>query len=125
MDMRLGEERRKHIRVFFPGGKVRIKSGQIFALVGKIVDLSLGGIRFTTETDFTSGETITIEIILVDGMKFKCDAKVIHLETEGNQNMCGVSFLNLAEQDEQELGELVMTMRSRQDHKCIDERENQ
>ena len=125
MDMRLGEERRKHIRVFFPGGKVRIKSGQIFALVGKIIDISLGGIRFTTEADFAHGETITLEIVLVDGMKFKCDAKVVHLETISTQNACGASFLNLAQNDEKELGELVMSLRSQQDEKCRDERETE
>ena len=51
-----GEERRKHIRIFLPGGQVRLVSGILLVLVGKVVDVSLGGVKFICSPEFSIGD---------------------------------------------------------------------
>ena len=55
-----GEERRKHIRVFLPNGQVRLVSGPFLALVGKVINLSVGGLKFLCESDVKVGDVFDL-----------------------------------------------------------------
>lgn len=113
-----GEERRKHIRIFLPGGQVRLTSGPLLVFVGKVVDISVGGIKFISETEFSQGETLDLEIKLPSGVKYICSARIIHasrMESKENVVMCGAQFIGLSETEQKNLGELIMRMRAEQD----------
>ena len=114
----LGEERRKHIRIFLPGGQVRLTSGPLLVFVGKVVDISVGGIKFISEAEFSEGETLDLEIKLPGGVKYICSARIIHvnrMENKDNVVMCGAQFTGLSETEQKNLGELIMRMRAEQD----------
>ena len=114
----LGEERRKHIRIFLPGGQVRLSSGPLLVFVGKVVDISVGGIKFISESEFSEGETLDLEIKLPSGVKYICSAKIIHvdrMEKKDNMIMCGARFTGLNDAEQKDLGELIMRMRAEQD----------
>lgn len=113
--MPLGEERRKYIRIFLPGGKVRFLSGQYLALVGRMVDVSVGGVSFISEMKLSIDESVNLEIVIPDGVKFKCLAKIVRIESKANQIICAASFVNLGESEQKKLGEFIMKMRSIQD----------
>jgi len=113
-----GEERRKHIRIFLPGGQVRLVSGILLVLVGKVVDISLGGVKFVCSPEFNIGDSIGLEVTLPNGMKLKCSASICHMETrENNQNeaLYGVQFDDLGTNEQAELGEFIMRLRAEQD----------
>lgn len=113
-----GEERRKHIRIFLPGGQVRLVSGILLVLVGKVVDISLGGVKFACSPEFATGDEIGIEVTLPSGLKIKCTAKICHVENvENNQNeaVYGAQFIGLGANEQAELGEFIMKQRAEQD----------
>jgi hypothetical protein len=116
--MSIGEERRKHIRIFLPGGQVRLVSGILLVLVGKVVDISLGGMKFVCSPEFNVGDEPGLEVTLPNGMKLKCAAKICHMETiENNQNeaIYGAQFTGLGTNEQAELGEFIMKQRAEQD----------
>jgi cell division protein YceG involved in septum cleavage len=113
-----GEERRKHVRIFLPGGQVRLVSGMLLALVGKVIDISVGGVKFIGNTGFSAGDDIDLEVTLPSGMKFKCIARIAHYENIPNneqQIIYGAQFINLSLNERLELGEYVMKKRAEQD----------
>jgi hypothetical protein len=113
-----GEERRKHIRIFLPGGQVRLASGILLVLVGKVMDISLGGVKFVCSPEFNVGDDIELEVTLPTGIKLKCTAKICHMESrENNQNesIYGAQFLDLGTNEQAELGEFIMRLRAEQD----------
>ena len=113
-----GEERRKHVRIFLPGGQVRLVSGILLVLVGKVVDISLGGVKFVCSPEFDVGDDIGMELTLPTGMKLKCTAKICHMENrENNQNesIYGAQFVDLGTNEQAELGEYIMRLRAEQD----------
>jgi len=113
-----GEERRKHIRIFLPGGQVRLVSGILLVLVGKVIDISLGGVKFVCTPEFKVGDDLTLEVTLPSGMKLKCTAKISHRENfEHNQNeaVFGAQFIDLCTGDQAVLGEFIMKQRAAQD----------
>lgn len=73
------DEKRKQIRVFIPDGQVRLVTGPLLALVGKVENISLGGIRFTTETELKPGDQFEFQLYLPDGDKFSCEGKIIYV----------------------------------------------
>lgn len=114
-----GEERRKHIRIFLPGGQVRLVSGPLLALVGKVIDISIGGLKFICESDVHIGDVFSMEITLPNGMKFKCTAKVVYVEIiqdNENQVLCGAQFVEMSTQEQLELGEFILKIRAEQDN---------
>jgi len=116
--MPIGEERRKNIRIFLPGGQVRLVSGILLVLVGKVVDISLGGMKFVCTPEFNVGDEPALEVTLPNGMKLKCNAKICHMETiENNQNeaIYGAQFTGLGTSEQAELGEFIMKQRAEQD----------
>lgn len=116
--MMKGEERRRHIRIFLPGGQVRLVSGPLLALIGKVIDISIGGLKFVCESEIKVGDTFEMEITLPNAMKFKCGAKVVYVENiENNENqlICGAQFMDLSGKDQLDLGEFILKMRAEQD----------
>ena len=119
-----GEERRKHIRVFLPNGQVRIVSGPFLALVGKVINLSVGGLKFSCDSDVNVGDSFDLELTLPNSMKFKCAAKIVYienLEDTGNQVVCGAQFVDLSVKEQLDLGEFILKMREEQDNLLEDE----
>lgn len=111
-----GEERRKHIRIFLPGGQVRLISGPFLALIGKVMDLSLGGIKFISESrDFNKGDKLDIEVTLPNGIRFKCQAGINFIENIDNQIIYSVQFENLGFREQIELGEFIVQIRAEHD----------
>ncbi|MBN1822862.1 MAG: PilZ domain-containing protein [Endomicrobiales bacterium] len=114
----MGEERRKHIRIFLPGGQIRLVSGILLVLVGRVVDISLGGIKFVCSADFKIGDEVDLEVTLPTGMRFKCNGRVCHMEEiQGNESerIFGTQFVNLGVREQFELGEYIMKKRAEQD----------
>jgi hypothetical protein len=123
MQMR-GEERRKHIRIFLPNGQVRLVSGPLLALVGKVVNISVGGIKFISESDFKVGDIIDLEISLPNGIKFKSACRIVYVEALGNnenQMVCGAQFADLNVKQQLDLGEFILKVRAEQDKILKDE----
>ncbi|MFH1368704.1 MAG: PilZ domain-containing protein [Elusimicrobiota bacterium] len=117
--MMKGEERRKHIRIFLPGGQVRLVSGPLLALIGKVINISIGGIKFSCESEVNVGDSFDLEITLPNSLKFKCTAKIVYVETiENNENqvVCGAQFVNLSTREQIDLGEFILKMRAEQDN---------
>ena len=114
-----GEERRKHIRVFLPGGQVRLSCGPLLVLVGKIVDLSLGGIKIVCESQFACSEEVDLEVVLPSGLKFSCTARIVNLEGSEERETQSVAyrlkFVNLTERQKKGLGEYILKVRAAQD----------
>jgi c-di-GMP-binding flagellar brake protein YcgR len=111
-----GEERRKHIRVFLSGGQVRIISGPILALLGRMLDISIGGMKFQSETELVANEVLSLEILLPDGQKFTCSGMIIHTQhTAAGELIYGLRFVNLSNTAKSMLGEFVMKARAEQD----------
>lgn len=116
--MMKGDERRKHIRIFLPNGQVRLVSGPLLALVGKVVNISVGGIKFISESDFNVGDTIDLEISLPNGIKFRSVCRVVYVEpVEGSEKqvVCGAQFTGLNVKQQLDLGEFILRMRAEQD----------
>lgn len=113
-----GEERRKHVRIFLPGGQVRVASGMLMALAGKVINISVGGVEFCSTAGFNPNDEIDLEVTLPTGMKFKCVARVVHFEQgtgNDNQVMYGAEFVELGARERLELGEYIMRKRAEQD----------
>ena len=116
--MMQGDERRKYIRIFLPGGQVRLSSGPYMALVGKVLNVSVGGIRFSCESEFFLGDNINLEIDLQDGMKLDCMVSVIYVEKSkenGNKLVYGGRFVAMSEAQKTALGEHIIKMKADQD----------
>ncbi|MHB9154804.1 MAG: PilZ domain-containing protein [Endomicrobiales bacterium] len=114
-----GEERRKHIRIFLPEGQVRLVSGILVVLVGKVVNLSLGGIMFKCSAEFNLGDELELEVTLPNGLKFKATASITHKEMmagKSDELIYGAQFLGLGANEKLELGEYVMRKRAEQDN---------
>jgi c-di-GMP-binding flagellar brake protein YcgR len=114
----LGDERRKHVRIFLPGGQVRLASGMLMALVGKVVDLSIGGVKFACNVGLNIGDEIDLELTLPTGLKFRCGARIVHAENLGgkeNNVVYGTQFNGLGPREQQELGDYIMKKRAEQD----------
>lgn len=117
--MMKGEERRKHIRVFLPGGQVRLVSGPLLALIGKVLNISLGGIKFLCESEVKVGDQFDMEITLPNAEKFKCSAKVVYVENTSNREnsvICGAQFVDLTTREQLDMGEFILKMREEQDN---------
>jgi|AGTN01.2.fsa_nt_gi PilZ domain. len=113
-----GEERRKHVRVFLSDGQVRLVSGMLIALVGKVVDISLGGLKFTCSAEFKVDDELDMEVTLPNGMKLKTPFRVTHLEMAAGKKdklVYGGTFTSLSDDQKLELGEFVMRTRAEQD----------
>jgi len=119
-----GEERRKFIRIFLPGQQVRLVSGILLVRVGKVVDISLGGIKFVCSSDFNMGDEISVEVALPSGLKLKCTASICRAEIINNDKhevIYGAQFVNLAADEQAELGSYIMQQRAEQDGKLSKE----
>ena len=117
--MMKGDEQRKHIRIFLPGGQVRLVSGPLLALIGKVIDLSIGGIKFICESNVKVGDNFDMEITLPNAAKFKCAAKVVYVENiESNENnvICGAQFLDMSTKEQLDMGEYILRLRAEQDN---------
>ncbi len=113
-----GDERRRHIRIFLPGGQVRLSTGPLMALVGKIRNISVGGMKIACEARLAVGETIRLEFSLPDGVRFQCAATIVYAEKDasnGKQLLYGTQFLDLSPRDTGILGDFIMRMKEEQD----------
>ncbi|OGS17109.1 MAG: hypothetical protein A2219_04630 [Elusimicrobia bacterium RIFOXYA2_FULL_50_26] len=113
-----GEERRKFIRVFLPAGQVRLMCGPLLALVGKIIDISVGGIKFQSESEFDEGDVLELEISLPSGLKLCCHAEIVCVQDtkSGGNNMVYMSrFTRIAENDRAKLGDFIQKIKAEQD----------
>lgn len=118
MDVMKGEERRKQVRIYLPDGEVRISSGMIFALAGKVVDISIGGIKLICSADFEPESVIDLEVTLPTGTKFKCLARIIYKEQSKDlkkESIYGAEFVDLGKDEKARLGEFIMEIRRKQD----------
>ena len=114
----MGEERRKHVRIFLPGGQVRISSGELMVLVGKVVNISVGGIQFFCNFGLNIGDEIDLELTLPTGVKYRCSARIVHSEKSGSRDhqvAYGSQFLNLGVREQQELGDYIAKKRAEPD----------
>lgn len=114
-----GDERRKHIRIFLPGGQVRLVSGPSLMLIGKVIDLSIGGIKIICKSNVKVGESFDLEITLPNAAKFKCDAKVVYVESikgNGNHVICGAQFRDMNTKEQLGMGGFILKMRAEQDN---------
>lgn len=111
------EERRKYVRIFLPGGQVRLASGMLMALVGKVVDVSTGGVRFICNVGLKVGDEIDLELTLPTGVRFGCMAHIVHGESAGKDGAMtyGAQFVNLGLQEQRDLGDYIMQKRADQD----------
>jgi len=111
------EERRKYVRIFMPGGQVRLASGMLMALVGKVADISAGGVRFVCNVVLKVGDEIDLELTLPTGLTFCCLAHIIHEESAGNKDAMtyGVQFVNLGLQEQQRIDDYIMQKLAEQD----------
>ena len=119
-----GEERRKFIRIFLPGLQVRLNSGILFVRIGKVIDISLGGIKFVCSSEFNLGDDINVEVALPSGLKLKCTANINRAEKVNNDKhevVYGAQFVNLAANEQTELGTYIMEQRAEQDGKLSKE----
>jgi hypothetical protein len=113
-----GEERRKYVRIFLAGGQVRLESGQLLPLVGKLVDISLKGIRFSCNSEVKLEDKIDLEITLPNGTKFRCIADVDiaqDMDEKRKTRIYRARFTNLGFKEQCELGDFVMKRRAEQD----------
>lgn len=121
-----GEERRKHVRVFLADGQVRLVSGMLIALIGKVVDISLGGLKFTCSSEFAVGDELDMEVTLPSGMRLKTQFSVTHMEVDAGKKdklVYGGKFTSLSDDQKLELGEFVMRSRAEQDSMLKDKME--
>src|SRR5271157_1615697 len=105
------EERRKHVRVFVDGWQIRLVSGPLQLLVGSVIDLSLGGLKFTCEQHLEPGEKVDFELIFPTGLKFPCSAEIVYrMEPQGNNKkwVYGLKFQNLSPEMERELKDFII-----------------
>ncbi|HBU70144.1 MAG TPA: hypothetical protein DEE98_07165 [Elusimicrobia bacterium] len=113
-----GEERRKYIRVFLPAGQMRILSGPLLVLVGKIIDISVGGVKFSAESEYANGDTVELEITLPNSVKFKCSAEIVGVAGTGkkeNKKLYMAKFVSLSAGEQEMLGEFIETTKAEQD----------
>lgn len=110
-----GEERRKHIRVYLPGGQVRLQSGPYLALIGKVMDISLGGMKFVSDENLSENDKIDLDITLPKGIRFSCAALVTSIEKIKDRLICVIKFLNIGLKEELELGEYILNLKAEQD----------
>jgi len=114
-----GEERRKFIRVFLPAGQVRLMCGPLLVLVGKIVDISVGGIKFQSESEFNEGDVLELEISLPSDFKLCCHAEIVCVQDpkRGGSSMVYMSrFTRINENDRAKLGEFIQKIKAEQDN---------
>jgi hypothetical protein len=113
-----GEERRRYIRIFLPGGQVRVISGPLLALVGRVIDVSIGGLKFCADSDFSEGEKIEMELTLPTGIKFKCISTIVSFEkvdAYGKKIVYMAKFVQMTEKDKEMLGDFIMKIKNEQD----------
>lgn len=105
------EERRKHVRVFVDGWQIRLVSGPFQLLVGNVINLSMGGLKFTCDQHFGPGEKIDFELIFPTGKKFLCSAEIVYSQQPGGKNkkwVYGVKFQNLSPEMEKEIKDFII-----------------
>ena len=108
-----GEERRKYVRISLPDGQAKLVSGILNVLVGKIVDISIGGLKFVCSSEFNIGDNIDVDVMLASGLKLKCVAKISRMESAGNnagESVYGAQFVNLGDKEKIELAEYLMKL---------------
>ena len=104
-------EKRKHVRVFVDGWQIRLISGPLQLLVGNVIDLSMGGLKFTCDQPLDPEETIDFELILPSGKKLPCSAEIAYRqEPEGKDKhrVYGAKFQKLTPEVEKELKEFII-----------------
>jgi c-di-GMP-binding flagellar brake protein YcgR len=122
--MQKGEERRKFIRIFLPGQQVRLVSGILLVRIGKVIDISLGGLKFVCSSDFNMGDEISVEVALPSGIKLKCMASICRADQVSNDKhdvIYGAKFVDLSADEQSELGSYIMQQRAEQDGKLSKE----
>ena len=112
-------ERRKSVRIFLPGNQVRIVSGPYMALVGRVFDISQGGVRFSCESELGNNEFIELEIVLPYGSKVKSECRIVHAERDPRNNarlLYGVEFITLDPAASASLAEYIAGLKATQDN---------
>lgn len=106
-----GEERRKHIRAFLSDGQVRMVSGLMEPLVGRVIDVSLSGMRIMCQSELAPGEDFKLELTLPSGLRFSCQAVIIHgqrMPGDHRHLYYGVQFADMSCDDRAKLGDYIM-----------------
>ncbi len=88
-------ERRQFVRVFIGGWEIRIVSGPLKASLGKLIEISSGGLRMQCERALSPGEKLDFELIFPSGEKFSCIGEIVYKkETRDFSNIWvyGVKF---------------------------------
>jgi hypothetical protein len=110
-----GEERRKYIRVYMPNGEMRILSGPVNALVGKIVDISIGGIRFVTDSEYKHGESLDLDLKLPNGFRLGCVAEIVAVSCIEGRTVYMAKFTKINDFDRDQLGDIIVKLKIEQD----------
>lgn len=108
-----GAERRQYIRVF-TSFLSRIRSDRGDVGEGQVVDLSLGGLRFVSNTDFSPKDNIRVDFHLPNGIACSLIGKIVAV-TEGSPRVYGIKFSTLDPIIRQNMGEFIMTTKYSQD----------
>jgi c-di-GMP-binding flagellar brake protein YcgR len=124
--MATGEERRKQIRIFLPGGQVRLSSGPLLILIGKIVNISAKGAQLTCDCDLKSGDSVSIDITIPDGIRIQAQATIIYGQrSKDTKFVYGIEFSNMDEAHKKVLGDYILKSRATQDSLLRDELEKE
>ena len=89
-------------------------SGTKFIDRGRVLDLSIGGIKMQTLKQFDISDVISIKFILqkqdsiaVIGMAIKGEVEIVYKFSEGSHVFCGLRFLKLSNVDKQRISEFI------------------
>ena len=107
------EERRRFPRLLVP---VYYRSPRLFAPRKPARDVSMGGVRVLTDSEFSLGQRLEIELFLPDGRSFSADVRVAWLRAlpgdEFAKFEAGLEFLGLDPERAALLSECVSAGRS-------------
>lgn len=84
------QERRQHLRVYW-ASPVSIVTASGQRVEGKTIDVSLGGFRFTSDTQLKAGEQMTTILRLLNGTHYPVEGTIRFIRDKGPYQY-GVAF---------------------------------
>jgi hypothetical protein len=105
-----GVERRKYIRVFLVEGKVQFEYRIPPVVIGNIIDISVGGIRFSCEETLEVGDEVNTTVSIPEEVSFKGKLQIVRAEPKVPQqpNIYGAQFVGLDDAQKHAIGEMIM-----------------
>lgn len=80
---------------------------------GRIVNLSIGGMRMVSTSDLSVGKVVTLQFVLPDGTACRMEGQIVYALADQLPRSYGVTFVSLDLKDRMKLGEFVAAMKAK------------